>query len=51
MITFRELLNSGLLAENSRDVKLGEVFDHVRQRNDHLLGVSDQKPDGGWQEI
>lgn len=39
MITFRELLESGLLAENSGDIELGEVFDHVRQRNDHLLRV------------
>jgi hypothetical protein len=39
MIVFREMLESGLLAENSRDVELGEVFDHMRQRNDHLLRV------------
>jgi len=41
MIAFRELFKSGLLAENSRDIKLGEVFDHMRQRDDHLMGVSD----------
>ena len=35
MITFHELLKSSLLAKNSRNVELGEVFNHVRQRNDH----------------
>lgn len=39
MIAFHELLKSGLLAKNSRDVELGEVFDHVRKRDDHSLGV------------
>ena len=38
---FRELLKSRLLAESFRDVKLGEVFDHMRQRDDRLLRVSD----------
>jgi len=45
MIAFRELLKPGLFAENFGDVELGEVFDHMRQRNDHLLGVFGQKPD------
>ena len=48
MIVFRELLKSGLLAENSRNVEFGEVFNHMRQRDDHLLRVSDQESDGGW---
>ena len=39
MIAFRELLESGLLAEYSRDVELGEVLNHVRQCNNHLFGV------------
>jgi hypothetical protein len=39
MIAFHELFKSGLLAENPRDIELGEVFDHMRQRNDHLSGV------------
>jgi len=30
MITFRELPDSGLLAENSDNAELGEMFDHVR---------------------
>ena len=30
MVTFHKLLKSGLFAENSRNVELGEVFDHVR---------------------
>ena len=40
MIAFHELPKPGLLAENSRNVELGEVFHHMRQRYDHLLGVS-----------
>ena len=39
MIAFRELLESCLLAENSRNVELGEVLDHMRQGNDHLFGI------------
>ena len=30
MITFHELLESCLLAENSGNAEFGEVFDHVR---------------------
>ena len=29
MITFHELLESGLVAEKSRNLELGEVFDHM----------------------
>lgn len=39
MIAFHELLKSGLLAKNSRDVELGEVFNHVRKRHDHSLRI------------
>lgn len=39
MIAFREPLKSGLLAEDSGNIELGEVFDHMRQRNDHSFGI------------
>lgn len=39
MIAFRELFEPGLLAKDSRDVELGEMFDHVRKRDEHSLGV------------
>ena len=39
MITFHEPLDSGLPAEYFRDVKLGEMFNHMRQRDDHLVRV------------
>jgi len=51
MVTFREMLKPDLFAENSRNIEPGEVFDHMRQRNDHLLGVFGQKSDEGWQEV
>jgi len=51
MVTFRKLLKPGLFAENSRNIELGEVFNHMRQRNDHLLGVLGQKSDEGWQKF
>lgn len=48
MVAFGKLFKSGLFAEDSRNVKLGEVFDHMRQSNDHLLGIPSQKSDEGW---
>jgi hypothetical protein len=39
MIAFHELLKSGMLAKNPRDVELGEMFDHVCKSDDHSLGV------------
>ena len=39
MIAFRELLKPGLLAEDSRNSELGEMFDHVGKRDEHSLGI------------
>lgn len=50
MIVFPELLESSLLAENSGNVELGEVFGHVSQRNYYSLGVLDQKSDESWHD-
>ena len=47
MIAFHELLKSGLFAKNSRDVELGEVFDHVRKCDNYSLGVFSQESDEG----